>query len=326
MSHSEAPNKNEALELWEIAAVILFIVVLTGSVMGNTLIITIFFGFKNLQNSTNCLICNQSIADLLTALFSWYYVSITYIPAGKLFIISNKYACLIFLLAVCISILSAFVNIMAISIERVIAIALPFVHKNSHKKKFVLLWIALTWIGILISSSLPIFGVNQWKQGTPCNAYFVFEKWYLLHCVLYTMFFVLVMTALLNATLGVCVLRQLLKRSKVAPHAKITGQVGSTPKTTQKSNPVQNDLHTRNKRRITIMLLVVVGVFYVCWLPYLSVTCYNLFHPMQYGANTNLVIFHEFTKVFMNVNGLLNPFIYAYRNSHFRKAFKKIFS
>ncbi|ELU16776.1 hypothetical protein CAPTEDRAFT_128878 [Capitella teleta] len=277
------------MELWEIAAVILFIIVLTGSVMGNTLIITVFFGFKNFQNSTNCLICNQSIADLLTALFSWYYVSITYIPAGKLFIISNKYACLIFLLAICVSILSAFVNIMAISIER----------------KFVLLWIALTWIGILISSSLPIFGVNQWKQGTPCNAYFVFEKWYLLHCVLYTMFFVLVMTALLNATLGLC--------------------VAFTPKTTQKSNPVQSDLHKQNKRRIAIMLLVVVGVFYVCWLPFLSVTCYSLFHPMQYGANTNLVIFHEFTKVLLNVNGLLNPFIYANRNSHFKKAFKKIF-
>ncbi|ELU12117.1 hypothetical protein CAPTEDRAFT_23018, partial [Capitella teleta] len=309
LSHSEAPNKNKAMELWEIAAVILFIIVLTGSVMGNTLIITVFFRFKNLQNSTNCLICNQSIADLLTALFSWYYVSITYIPAGKLFIISNKYACLIFLLAVCVSILSAFVNIMAISIERVIAVVLPYVNKNSHKKKFVLLWIALTWMGILIPSSLPIFGVNQWKHGTPCNAYFVFEKWYLLHCVLYTMFFVLVVTALLNATLGVCVLRQLLKRSNVAPPAKIT---------------VQNDLHKRNKRRIAIMLLVVVGVFYVCWLPYLSVTCYSLFHPMQYGANTNLVIFHEFTKILLNVNGLLNPFIYANRNSHFKKAFKKI--
>ncbi|ELU16759.1 hypothetical protein CAPTEDRAFT_75712, partial [Capitella teleta] len=294
------------------------IIVITGSVMGNTLIITVFFRFKDLQNATNYLICNQSIADLLTGVYLSLYVSMTYIPAGKLYIISNKYACLIFLWAVCISMLCAFVNIMAISIERVIAVALPYVNKNPHKKKLVLLWIVVTWIGILIFGSLPTLGVNRWKRGTPCNVYSVFEKWYILKCILYVMFFVLVMTALLNITIGLCALRRHLRRSKVAPSTSLTGQMSSTSKTKNKINPQDKT----NNRRITTMLLVIVSVFYVCWLPYLCLTCYSLFNPMQYRAAANLVMLHEFTKILMNLNGLLNPFIYANRNIKFKKAFK----
>ncbi|ELU08032.1 hypothetical protein CAPTEDRAFT_93871, partial [Capitella teleta] len=141
-------------------AVTLFIIVITGSVVGNTLIITVFFRFKYLQNATNYLICNQSIADLLSAFIVCFYMSIAYFPAGKVFIISNKYACLLYLWAHCVSLLCSLVNIMAISIERVIAVAFPFVNINPLKKKFVLLWIAVTWIGILVSNSVPIFGVN----------------------------------------------------------------------------------------------------------------------------------------------------------------------
>ncbi|ELU04805.1 hypothetical protein CAPTEDRAFT_201500 [Capitella teleta] len=317
-SHNEALNN---MEIWEIVVVILFVIVITGSFIGNTLIIAVFFRFKNLQNATNCLICNQSIADLLSALTMCLYISITYFPAGKLFVLSHKYACLLCLCINCVSLLGSLVNIMAISIERAIAVALPYVNINPHKKKIVLLWIVVTWIGILISSSLPIVGLNRWKYGTPCNVYFVFEKWHILNCILYTMIVVLVVTALLNITIGVCALRRHLRRSKVAPQTKVNSQVNSTSKIKNKSNPTIE----ANKRRITTMLLVVVGVFYMFWVPYISVTCYSLFNPMRYRTKTNLIIFHEFTKVFFIVNGLLNPFIYANKNPQFKKAFKEIF-
>ncbi|ELU13607.1 hypothetical protein CAPTEDRAFT_204048 [Capitella teleta] len=322
LPHQEVPDKKGATELWEIAVVILFIIVITGSVMGNTLIITVFFKFKNLQNATNCLICNQSMADLLTALDFCFYVSVTYFQIGEFFIISNKYACLLYLWAVCVSLLCSMVNIMAISIERVIAVALPYVNINPHKKKVVLLWITITWLCTLMFTSLPILGVNQWKYGIPCNVYLVYDKWYLLKCLVYTVFIVLVMTALLNVTLGLCALHKHIRRHKVAP-SSVSAQVTSTSMSKSRSN--QAATGKANNRRITIMLLVIVGAFYTCMLPYLCVTCYGLLNPLQYRAKSNMVIFHEFTKVFMAANGSLNPFIYANRNTQFKKAFKQMF-
>ncbi|ELU10215.1 hypothetical protein CAPTEDRAFT_64837, partial [Capitella teleta] len=184
------------------------------SVVGNVLTIRTFFKIKNLQDATNCLICNQSIADLLCALVTSVYVIVTFSHAGRLYISTYKYACIIFLWGASSAQLSAFVNIMTISIERMIAIGVPVVNERPDKKKMVLLWISLTWIGILISTSLPTLGVNQWEHGMSCNLYFVFEKWYLTYVILLSMFVVLVVTALLNICIGLIALRRHVRRFK----------------------------------------------------------------------------------------------------------------
>ncbi|ELU15969.1 hypothetical protein CAPTEDRAFT_75714, partial [Capitella teleta] len=274
-------------------------------VSGNLLTIIAFFKFKTLQDATNCLICNQSFADVMQITVTWVYAYCTYIPSGKAFISVNKYPCLIYLWASSTTLISSFVNIMAISIERLIAITLPFINRNPHKKKAILLWIIAVWVGIILFTSLPTLGVNNWRSERACNVYFVYTETFLMYCTFIPMFVILALTALLNIIIGISVLRRRLRRAKVGPGGQELTQAKKSA-----------------NLKITLMLLMVVSAFYVCWMPYLSITCYSLFNPLLYAAKPNLAIVHEFSKVLMMVNGALNPFIYANRNPQFKKAFK----
>jgi hypothetical protein len=69
---------------------------------------------------------------------------------------------------------------------------------------------------------------------------------------------------------------------------------------------------------MTTTVLCLVGVFYLCWAPFIVVT-------LLAGIRPNLVnpMLHELTKPLLLLNGALNPIIYASRMPAFRKAFKK---
>ena len=65
----------------------------------------------------------------------------------------------------------------------------------------------------------------------------------------------------------------------------------------------------RVAHKITKMLLLVIGCFYVSWLPFTAWTMY-------------VVFVHDVTRVVVETSVVVNPVIYATRNNSFSATFK----
>lgn len=68
------------------------------------------------------------------------------------------------------------------------------------------------------------------------------------------------------------------------------------------------------------MVLLILGCFSICWFPYFVVACMQMF-----GWRTNsTTIWYKSTFALAIANSGMNPFIYAWKNANFCKAFQKI--
>ncbi|ELU00723.1 hypothetical protein CAPTEDRAFT_118849 [Capitella teleta] len=325
----EADVTKASLVTWQWVALIIFIVVLTGSLIGNLMTVIAFFKFKALQDATNCLICNQSISDVISALVTYVYLSFSYSPRKDLYILTHKYACLCYLWASCFTLNATFLNIMAISVERLIAITLPFVNMNPRKKTVVLTWILISWVATFIFTSFPTLGFNTWDTGSAygCYLYYLYPEVYVMYGSIVPMFLILALTAVLNVIIGAFVFRRQLRRGKVGPTEESpagTSGGGSTVTNTKQPAKKPQTLNNPANRKLTIMLLMVIGVFFLSWIPYLCITSFSLADSSMYSSLYYVQVMHEFTKPLIMVNGLLNPLIYAHRNPHFKKAFQQL--
>ncbi|KAI0231378.1 hypothetical protein LSAT2_018281 [Lamellibrachia satsuma] len=70
------------------------------------------------------------------------------------------------------------------------------------------------------------------------------------------------------------------------------------------------------------IMVLVLGTFYLCWCPYMAIAGI----AASYGPQTPVVlqVVYDGSKILAITNSALNPCIYAWRNSEFRKAYKKL--
>lgn len=66
------------------------------------------------------------------------------------------------------------------------------------------------------------------------------------------------------------------------------------------------------------MLMLIIGCFSICWLPYFIVVSI-----MSFGVS-DLDLLLRLAVVLATANSGMNPLIYAWKNSNFRKAFQKM--
>lgn len=64
------------------------------------------------------------------------------------------------------------------------------------------------------------------------------------------------------------------------------------------------------------MVLLIMGCFSVCWLPYFGVLTYN-----RIVGSFKSQLLYESAFILAMANSAMNPIIYAWKNTNFRKAF-----
>lgn len=65
------------------------------------------------------------------------------------------------------------------------------------------------------------------------------------------------------------------------------------------------------------MVLLILGCFTICWLPYFIVACSQIYRMIE---NSSPVAYMAAFTLAMS-NSAMNPLIYAWKNSNFRQAF-----
>lgn len=277
---------------------VVYVVIIIPTVLGNGLIILSIVKFKKLRCNMHVLIGNLAVSDLI--------VGAVLLPADMVSDIfgwkaNNKYVCLGVYAVYVLSLGSSCFNLLLISIERFIAIAYPVRVKVLLTNRKLAMLISFGWILPFINSTIPLYGINTYTNSTmECKienvwtkAYRTVNDWELL------------VALFLNFILYTVVVWIALRKNR------------------RETNVIGNSLniHTRARKDFhqLITMVIVLGTFMVCWLPFSVLAFIVTFWDTPY---------YQFVKRYTLIPGMINSsinwMIYGYRKKEFRQSFEAL--
>ncbi|XP_034487365.1 tachykinin-like peptides receptor 99D [Drosophila innubila] len=293
--------------LWSI----LFGVVVIVATGGNLIVVWIVLTTKRMRTVTNYFIVNLSIADAmvssLNVTFSYYYMLDGDWPFGEFYCKVSQF---IAMLSICASVFT----LMAISIDRYVAIMKPLQPRMSKRRNLAIA--AVIWLSSSLIScpSLLFFKTEEVKVGnaTRIVCYPDWPDGPMNHSKMEHLHNILIMIL----TYFLPIISMTVTYSRVGIELWGSKTIGEyTPR------QVEN---VRSKRRVVKMMIVVVLIFGFCWLPFHSyfiiTSCYPAIVEAPYIQELYLVIYWLAMS-----NSMYNPIIYCWMNSRFRYGFKMVF-
>ena len=247
------------------------------SLMGNFLVIYVITKHRSMRTSTNCLIMNLAICDLLitvlhTPLFinnligdSWFGGTLGNVTCKLIHSVTS-------LLLFC-----SIFNLVVIAIDRFLAVTLPFKYKLS-SKRVVKVGIPAMWLisaSLSVEAALTVKVIYYGDEKKPkCGPGRSSEEQYLSLSCLVVSFIVLIV-------LYSIICYRLWRRS-------IPGEVSNN----------QQALAIRTARKVTVLMISIVIVFVVSWAPsfafmlsgLISETSIFSIHPFMFAMSSWLIL------------------------------------
>lgn len=282
------------------------IILILLSLVGNSLVIYIVCTRTHMRNSTNILIANMAIGDLLLTIdipyvLKWFYVSESWFGDGFV----PDFLCRFFHSAQMGSITCSVLTLVVISLDRCFAITYPL--RRVFEGKVLKGSILSIWL-LALGFSTPMIIVTQARishaSHPVCNEFWVDyplmnEKVFIVVFSICTYFVPLVLIAVVYLITAI----RLLKR-------KLPGNQNLL---------AQEKVHATSKKA-TIMLITVVLVFAFCWLP-LQVRELLQFYKktVQVPLKVDIVLpWIGFTNI------AINPILYIIFSENYRREFLRI--
>ncbi|XP_030558758.1 tachykinin-like peptides receptor 99D [Drosophila novamexicana] len=286
------------------------VIVATG---GNLIVVWIVLTTKRMRTVTNYFIVNLSIADAmvssLNVTFNYYYMLDSDWIFGELYCKVSQF---IAMLSICASVFT----LMAISIDRYVAIMKPLQPRMSKRRNLAiaaLIWLSSTLIScpmllffrteevpVTMENKTRIVCFPEWPDGQTNHS--KQEHIYNILILILTYFLPIISMTVTYSRVGI----------------ELWGS-----KTIGEYTPRQTE-NVRSKRRVVKMMIVVVLIFGFCWLPFhtyfIVTSCYPAITEAPFIQELYLVIYWLAMS-----NSMYNPIIYCWMNSRFRYGFKMVF-
>ncbi|XP_063079968.1 adenosine receptor A2b-like [Engraulis encrasicolus] len=283
----------------------------TVSIAGNILVCLAVKRNKKLQTVTNYFLVSLAMAD--------FFVGALAIPCAILTDLGmpfhNLYLCILMLSVIIMLTHTSIFSLLAVAVERYIAILLPLHYQRLMKPWNARLIILVTWVLAFLTGSIPLMG---WHKTPPQSSHCFFTCVINLSYMVYFNFFGCVLVPLvimfvIYAHIFVTVRRQL---------RRITALQGATPTTAEMPTTATGRVTgLRREMRKATSLFLLLFLFTICWLPLHVVNCFLLLCPRcEVPMPVQLLAI-----LLSHANSAVNPLLYAYRMKAYRQTIKTMF-
>ncbi|XP_069668988.1 uncharacterized protein [Periplaneta americana] len=283
------------------------------AVVGNALVILVFYRERRLRRRTNYYIVSLAIADLLVGM-----LGIPFAILASMGLPRNLYACLFTVsLLVVLCTISIFC-LVAVSVDRYWAILHPMGYSRNVRTKTAIGIICVCWVSGTLVGFLPLLGWHNTANEMEVECLFTKVMDY--NYLVFLYFATIIAPALLLAAFYAHIYRVVLKQLRQIVTMNPTG--GRSPASTGGSGTMLRMLGAAQKREVkaTQNLSIIVLFFIICWIPLYTINCVQAFCqdcviPLPL---TNFCI------ILSHANSAVNPLLYAYHLRDFRAALKNL--
>ncbi|XP_058442713.1 histamine H2 receptor [Malaya genurostris] len=279
---------NDDLFIWAIIDGILMVCILSGNILT---ILAVRFHRRLRQLLSNLFVLSLALSDIFVGLTLPYHLA--FYMGNELG--HHKHFCLLRFFVLIIACGVSIWNLIAIAVDRYIAICYPLHYTRMMTKKVALAILAFGWFLAVFVASIPLIW-NKWETAMECEFDELLYPWYVAGVI--TPLFSLVWICLLIVYWRIW--REAAKHSKQLR--------------------AHNSQESSSDWKSVQVVLLIIGCFTLCWLPYFVVILTQIFNfldqnsPVLYKAVFSLAM----------ANSMMNPLIYAWKNTNFRHAFSKL--
>ncbi|XP_059378587.1 adenosine receptor A2b-like [Carassius carassius] len=298
--------------VFDVLYMILELLIALLSILGNVLVCWAVGLNSNLQSITNFFVVSLAVADIAVGVLAIPFSIV--ISTG---FCANFYGCLFIACFVLVLTQSSIFSLLAIAIDRYIAIKIPLRYNSLVTGQRARGIIAICWVLSVIIGLTPMLGWHKAHSDKeafnstcpPGMMECLFEKVVVMDYMVYFNFFACVLVPLL------LMLAIYLRIFMAARHQLKCIESKAVPCEPKSRSTLQKELHAAKS------LAIIVGLFAVCWLPLHIINCFTLFCP---NCKRPPILIMYLAIILSHANSVVNPFIYAYRIREFRNTFRKI--
>nr|ARS65859.1 short-wavelength-sensitive opsin 1 [Pituophis melanoleucus] len=260
----------------------------------NAIILFVTIKYKKLRQPLNYILVNISLAGLIFCVFAVFVVFLSSIQ-GYFFL--GRQVCKLEAFLGTVAGLVTGWSLAFLAFERYIVICKPLGNFRFHSKHAVVV-VAATWIVGIGVSVPPFFGWSRFlPEGLQCSCG---PDWYTVGTKYkseYYSWFLFVFCFLIPLTII------------IYSYARLLGALRAVAAQQQESATTQ-----KAEREVSRMVIVMVGSFCTCYVPYAALAMYMVNNP-QHGLDLRLVTIPAF---FSKSSCVYNPIIYCFMNKQFR--------
>lgn len=275
------------------------------STVGNLMVCAAVGLNRKLRTVTNYFLVSLAVADICVGTVAIPCAILTDVGLPR----HRFYLCLLMLSVLIMFTQSSIFSLLAVAVERYVAIFMPFRYQVLMTPRNATLVIVATWLLAFLIGLVPLMG---WHKKQPDSG----------HC-----FFVLVvdMTYMVYFNFFACVLTPLVIMFLI--YARIFIMVKQQVRRIAAEQSGHGDAQARaaasirREMKTATTLFLVLFLFTVCWIPLHVINCFLLLCP-RCSVPFELLL----TAIILShANSAVNPFLYAYTMTAFRDTFRAIF-
>ncbi|KAM4713080.1 adenosine A2c receptor [Anableps anableps] len=275
------------------------------STLGNLLVCAAVGLNRKLRTVTNYFLVSLAVADICVGMIAIPCAILTDTGLPRY----NLYLCLLMLSVLIMFTQSSIFSLLAVAVERYVAIFMPFRYRILMTPRNAVLVILATWLLAFLIGLVPLMG---WHKTPPDSGYCFFVLVVDMTYMVYFNFFAcvlapLIIMFLIYAQIFVTVKQQVRRLGPEQP-SRAEGQNRAAAS-------------MRREMKMATSLFLVLFLFTVCWIPLHIINCFLLLCP-RCPVPFELLL----TAIILShANSAVNPFLYAYTMTAFRDTFKAIF-
>ncbi|XP_063079059.1 adenosine receptor A2a-like [Engraulis encrasicolus] len=313
---SPAPSLAASLNIPYVTAE-LFIAAL--STAGNLLVCVAVATERRLRTVTNYFLVSLAVADVCVGALAIPCAILTDmgIPRNthsqtqqtRALTHPQLYLCLFMLSVLIMLTQSSILSLLAVAVERYVAIFLPFRHQRYMTGRLAVLVIVCVWVLAFLMGLVPLMG--WYREGAGESGRCSFVQVVDMRYMVFFNFFVCVLAPLVVMLLLYAHIFSLAQRQ--ARRINQETQLG------RRIN-VERQVNLKQEVKTATSVFMVLFLFAICWLPLHIINCFLLLSPASPVPLPLLLT----AIILSHANSALNPLLYAYKMRPFRHAFKRL--